>query len=299
MKILRFDDDRVGVLKGDDQVVDVSVIISYRVEKGPQRVMEELIEGFDIFREKIEAIVACESGIPLSSVKLLAPLPRPGKCIAAFVNYLPDMTDVEVENIPSEFFFKNNEFIGPQGTIELLDIPPVTVTHPEPELALVIGKSGRNITEDDAMNYVFGYVPFLDISARGLTRRSQFLPKAQHTYSVCGPWIVTKDEIPDPHALQVTLAVNGEIRQNFNTGEMIHNIPDQICWLTRFVWLRPGDVISTGTQQPHCAINGGDVLDIDIEKIGKARFFVKQDGPRKDPEIKTPPRMRLLDITKV
>jgi 2-keto-4-pentenoate hydratase/2-oxohepta-3-ene-1,7-dioic acid hydratase in catechol pathway len=284
MKILRFNDDRIGILKNEGQVVDVSDAINHREEKGPQRVVEEIIENFSSYRPKFEQMAAQKSAVPLSGVKLLAPIPRPCKCLAAFVNYV-DRPDRSPDTLPNEYFYKAPELVGPEGTVELLDIPPVVVYQPEAELAFVMGKKAKNVKEAEAMDYVFGYVPFFDISARGLTRRTQFLPKGQDTYGPCGPWITTKDEIPDPQNITVKSWVNGQPRQNYNTKFMAHKIPDQIAWLTRFLQLQPGDVIATGTYHEGLGpINNGDVLEIEIEKMGKARFFIKGYGQRKDAE---------------
>jgi len=282
MKILRFNDDRVGVLKNGDRVVDVSDTIKYRDEKGPQRVIEEVIEGFDSRRREYEQIASRESGTPLSNVKLLVPIPRPSKCLAAFSNYV-DNPDRKPDTMHNEYFHKAPELLGPEGTVQLLDIPPVAVFQPEAELAFVIGKKAKNVKEADAMNYVFGYVPFFDISARGMFRRTQMIPKGQDTYGPCGPWITTRDEISDPHDVNVKSWVNGEARQNYNTKHMVHEIPDQIAWLTKFIQLQPGDVIATGTYHVGLGpINDGDVLEIEIVNMGKARFFIKGHGPRKE-----------------
>ena len=284
MKILRFDDDRIGVLKDGDRVADVSETITSRRAKGPQRAMEDIIENFRRYRRKFGRILARENGVPLISVKLLAPIPRPGKCLAAFVNYV-DRPDRSVDSLPNEYFYKAPELVGPEGTVVLLDISPVVVYQAEAELAFVIGKRAKNVSAANAMDYVFGYVPFFDISARGLLRRTQFVPKGQDTYGPCGPWIITKDEIPDPHNLAVKSWVNGQARQNYNTRFMAHKIPDQIAWLTRLVQLQPGDVVATGTYHEGLGpINDGDVLEIEIEKMGRARFFIKGYGPRKDAE---------------
>jgi 2-keto-4-pentenoate hydratase/2-oxohepta-3-ene-1,7-dioic acid hydratase in catechol pathway len=282
MRILRFNDDQVGVVKDDDRVVDVSSAIYYRVEKGPKRVIEEVIEDFEEYREKFQQIANRESGVPLSSVRLLVPIPQPNKCLAAFVNYL-DRPDRTVESLTIEYFYKAPELVGPEGTIELADIPPVTVFHPEAELAFVMGKRAKNVKLADAMNFVFGYVPFFDISARGMTRRTQFLPKGQDTYATVGPWITTRDEIPDPHNLVVKSWVNGQARQNYNTKYMAYKIPEQISWLSRFVQLCPGDVIATGTYHEGLGpLNGGDTLEIEIERLGKTKFHVKSYGARKE-----------------
>ena len=284
MKILRFDDDRIGILNKENLVVNVSDAITSRKAKGPQRVIEDIIANFRRYRRRFEAIAARENGVPLSGVKLLAPIPRPSKCLAAFVNYV-DRPDRSPDSLPNEYFYKAPELVGPEGAVELPDIPPVVVYQPEAELAFVMGKRAKNVSEKEAMKYVFGYVPFFDISARGLARRTQFVPKGQDTHGPCGPWITTADEIPDPHDLVVKSWVNGQARQNYNTKHMAHKIPDQIAWLTRYVQLQPGDVIATGTYHEGLGpINDGDVLEIEIEKIGKARFFIKGYGPRKDAE---------------
>lgn len=284
MKILRFNDDRIGILKDENRVVDVSETVTSRKAKGPQRVIEDIIENFRRYRRKFESIVARESGVALSSVKLLAPIPHPSKCLAAFVNYV-DRPDRSVDSLPNEYFYKAPELVGPEGTVELLDIPPVVVYQPEAELAFVMGKNAKNVSEAKAMDYIFGYVPFFDISARGLSRRTQFVPKGQDTHGPCGPWITTRDEIPDPHNLIVKSWVNGQARQNYNTKFMAHKIPDQIAWLTRLIQLKPGDVIATGTYHEGLGpINDSDVLEIEIEKMGKAKFFIKGYGPRKDTE---------------
>jgi 2-keto-4-pentenoate hydratase/2-oxohepta-3-ene-1,7-dioic acid hydratase in catechol pathway len=146
-----------------------------------------------------------------------------------------------------------------------------------------MGKKAKNITEENTMEYVFGYVPFFDISARGITRRTQFVAKGLSTFGPCGPWIVTKDEIPDPHNLIVRSWINGNTAQDFSTKQMAHKIPGQIAWLTRLIELQPGDVIATGTHHEGLrAINDGDVLEIEVQGIGKAKFNVKGYGPRKE-----------------
>lgn len=288
MKIVRFNNDRVGILKNGHSVVDVSETIASREVKGPQRVIEEIIENFPSLRKEFERLVSRENGLPLSAVTLLVPIPQPRKCLAAFVNYL-DRPDRSLENVYNEFCYKAPELLGPEGTIEFADIAPVLVFHAEAELAYVMGRKAKNVSEEKAMDYVFGYIPFFDISARGLTRRTQFLQKGQATYGPCGPWITTKDEIPNPHNLVVRSWVNGELRQNYSTKDMAHKIPDQIAWLSRFVLLQPGDVVATGTHHAGLGpINDGDVLEIEIEGMGRARFFVKGDGSPKNAEWHPP-----------
>lgn len=283
MKILRFDDERIGILKDGDLVADISDVISHRDIRGPQGVMEELIGNFESYKSRIEDMVAAAAGVPLAEVTLLAPVPRPSRCLAAFVNYL-DTPERTIENLPNEFFHKAPELIGPGGTVVLPDMDQVAVFQAEAELAYVIGRHAKHVAEADAMDHVFGYVPFFDISARGMLRRSQFLPKGQDTFAPAGPWITTKDEIADPHDLRVRSWVNDEARQDYNTKAMAHQIPDQVAWLSRFVQLRPADVIATGTYHTGLGpVNPGDTIHIEIEGLGRASFAVAGDGPRKEP----------------
>ncbi len=282
MKILRFNNDQIGILKDGTSVVDVSETIQHGTEKGANRAMEEFIERFGSNQKEIEQAAAHGKAIPLNSVKLLAPIPRPSKCLAAFVNYL-DRPGAQPGNVPIEFFYKSPELLGPEGTIIIPDIPPVTVFQPEAELAFVIGKRAKNVTESAAMDYVLGYIPFVDVSARGMVRRTQFLGKGLDTWGPCGPWITTKDEVPDPHTLQVKSWVNGTLRQDYNTKDMAQKIPQLIAWASRYVPLNPGDVIATGTFHVGLGpLNDGDVYEIEIEKLGRAKFYTKAYGPRKE-----------------
>ena len=283
MKILRFNDQRIGILKDGDLVADISDIISHRDIRGPQGVMEELIGNFDGYKSRIEDMVAAAPGVPLAEVSLLAPVPRPSRCLAAFVNYL-DSPERTAHNLPNEFFHKAPELVGPGGTVVLPDMDQVVVFQPEAELAYVIGRHAHHVAEADAMDHVFGYVPFFDISARGMVRRSQFLPKGQDSFAPAGPWITTKDEIADPHDLRVRSWVNDEPRQNYNTKHMAHDIPDQVAWLSRFVQLQPADVIATGTYHVGLGpVNPGDTIHIEIEGLGRTSFAVAGDGPAKTP----------------
>jgi len=281
LKILRFNDDRIGVIKDGNMVVDVSDSVSARKAKGPQRVIEEIIEGWRKYRRRFEKILAEQPGVPLDSVQLRCPLPRPSKCIAAFSNYI-DRPGRTADNFPNEYFYKSTDLIGPDGVVELRDIPASVVYQPEAEFAFIIGKTTKDVTENKALDYVFGYVPFFDISTRGMVRRTQFIPKGQDSHGCCGPWIITKDEIPDPHNVNVKSWTNGEPRQNYNTSAMAHKIPNQIAWLSRFVRLNPGDIVATGTfHEGLMPVNSGDTIEIEFAD-SRAKFPVKGNSPRKE-----------------
>src|SRR6266542_3739700 len=234
-------------------VVDVSDSVSARKAKGPQRVMEEIIEGWRKYRRRFEKILAQQEGVPLSSVELRSPLARPGKCIAAFSNYI-DRPGRTADNFPHEYFYKSPDLVGPGEAVELRDIPAAVVYQPEAEFAYVIGKTAKNVAESKALDYVFGYVPFFDISTRGLVRRTHFIGKGQDTHGCCGPWIITKDEIPDP-----------------------------IAWLSKFARLSPGDIVATGTfHEGLKPVNSGDTIEIEFANMGRAKFRVTGNSPRKD-----------------
>jgi 2-keto-4-pentenoate hydratase/2-oxohepta-3-ene-1,7-dioic acid hydratase in catechol pathway len=282
LKILRFNDDRIGVIKNENMVVDVSDTVSARKAKGPQRVMEEIIEGWRKYRRRFEKVLAEQSGVPLSSVELRSPLARPGKFLAAFSNYI-DRPERTADNFPNEYFYKSPDLVGPGESVDLRDIPACVVYQPEAEFAFVIGKKAENVPENKALDYVFGYLPMFDISTRGLVRRTQFVGKGQGSHGCCGPWIITKDEISDPHNVVVKSWTNGEPRQNYNTGAMAHKIPNQIAWLTRFLTLSPGDVVATGTfHEGLMPVNVGDTVEIEFENMGRAKFNIKGNSPRKD-----------------
>jgi len=282
MKLACFNDNRLGVVL-DDRVVDVSEALPHWGIKRLETHVEEVIEGFATYRPQFERMLARERGVPLAGVRLLAPIPRPPKILAAFVNY----RDREGAQIgPVDFFYKaSNAVVGPGGTVDLPDDDEVGVHHFEAELAYVIGRRAKHVSEAEAMDYVFGYLPFIDVSARtapGIQRRTQLIGKGQDTFAPLGPYLVTKDEVPDPHKLRVRLWVNGELRQDYNTSDMAHYIPEQIAWLTKHVALEPGDVLATGTHHVGLGpVNGGDKVELEVERLGRLAVNVTSSGPAK------------------
>jgi len=273
MKIIRYNADQIGVVK-DDHVIDISALIPHIELRGGQNAMEDLISHFDQYKPAIADLMAKNSGVPLSQVRVLPPLVRPARVMAAFANYLDDPSRTK-ESVTLEFFHKCSTLIGPGGKIELPDIPQVKVYQAEAELAFVIGKAAHRVSEAEAMDHVFGYLPFYDVSARGLNRRSQLVSKGQETFAACGPWITTADEIADPFALTVKSWIAGTLRQDYQTKFMAHSIAAQIAWLSQFVHLRPGDVIATGVYHEGLwPINVGDTIEIEISGLGRASFNV-------------------------
>ncbi len=280
MKLVFFNDYTMGVLKGD-RVVDVSGVVKDIPHVGPGDLMNGLIARFDAYRSKLEAAVAASEGVPVAGVKLRSPLPRPGNIDCMAVNYMEDGTLPAAAPI-NAFHKAANCVIGPGDQMVLPDVP-ATIFEGEAELALVIGKRASNVAAADAMGYVFGYVNFIDGSARGLPPANNvfFQMKSRATFAPMGPYLVTADEVPNPQKLQVRLWNNGTLMQNFNTDDMAHNIPRCIEWASSIHTLEPGDVIATGTN--HRGLNpfmDGDTIELECEGMGRLKFGIRDDLKR-------------------
>jgi 2-keto-4-pentenoate hydratase/2-oxohepta-3-ene-1,7-dioic acid hydratase in catechol pathway len=280
VKLLFFDDFKLGVLKGD-AVVDVSPVVGDIPHLGPHDLISGLIERFGTYRKRLEEAVGRGQGVPVSRVRVRPPLPRPVNIDCMAVNYMEDGT--RSEPAPINAFHKSpGAIIGPDDTMVLPDVP-ATIFEGEAEVAVVIGKRASNVSAADAMSYVFGYTNFIDGSARGLPPAGNtfYQMKSRDTFAPIGPCIVTADEITDPHRLAVKLWVNGELKQNFNTSDMAHNIPRCIEWVTSIHTLLPGDILATGTN--HRGLSGfqnGDLVELETEGLGRLRFHVRDDLKR-------------------
>jgi 2-keto-4-pentenoate hydratase/2-oxohepta-3-ene-1,7-dioic acid hydratase in catechol pathway len=280
MKLLFFDDFKLGVLKGD-AVVDVSDTVKDIPHTGPHNLISGLIERFADYKGRLEAAVARGTGKPVGQVKVRPPLPKPYNIVAMAVNYMEDGT--RSEPAPINAFHKSpNSVIGDGETMVLPDVP-ATIFEGEAEVALIIGKRASNVSQAQAMSYIFGYMNFIDGSARGLppSGNTFYQMKSRDSFCPIGPYIVTADEIADPHRLQVKLWVNGELKQNYNTSDMAHKIPRCIEWVTSIHSLDAGDIIATGTN--HRGLSGfqnGDRVEIETEGLGRLRFNIRDDLKR-------------------
>lgn len=280
MKILYFDDFRLGILRGDE-VVDVSDQVQDIPHTGPHDLITGLIERFDDYREKIEKAAAEGEGIPVASVRIRPPLPKPGNIDCMAVNYMENGTLPEPSPI-NAFHKASNGVIGEGDTMVLPDIP-AKIFEGEAELGLVIGKRATNVSQDEAMDYVFGYFNFIDGSARDMPPPTNvfFQAKSRDTFAPIGPYIVTADEIDDPQNLDVKLWVNGQLMQDFNTDDMAHKIPRCIEWLSSIHTLEPGDIVATGTN--HRGLNpfqDGDKVELEVEGCGRLTINVRDDLKR-------------------
>ncbi|HEY3677883.1 MAG TPA: fumarylacetoacetate hydrolase family protein [Bradyrhizobium sp.] len=280
MKLLHFDDFRLGVLKGD-AVVDVSAEVRDIPHAGPGDLLNGLIERWDSYKPRLEAAVARGPGVPLSSVRIRPPVTSPRTIDCMAVNYMEDGT--RSAPAPLNAFHKSpSAIIGHGDTMVLPDVP-ASAFEGEAEIAVVIGRKCSHVSEAEAMSYVFGYMNFIDGSARGLGPPSNvfFQMKSRETFAPIGPYLVTADEIKDALKLQIRLWNNGVLMQNFNTDDMGHNIAKCIAWLSTIHTLLPGDIVATGTN--HRGLNpfmDGDTIELETEGLGRLKFGIKDDLKR-------------------
>ena len=281
MKLVLFNDFVPGVLK-DDRVVDVSDVVSDIPHIDGQTWMNGLIGQFDQYRAALERAADASEGVPVGQVRLRAPLPEPGRLVCMAVNYMEGGT----RKLPADrnaFLKSSSAVIGPGETIELPDCP-VPHFHHEAEMALVIGKTAKHVMADEADDYIFGYVNFMDISARGIDpdgRSSFFWGKSWDTFAPIGPAIVTADEIADPHNLDIKLWVSGELRQDLNTSDMGRSVQEVVEFVTWVTTMKPGDVIATGTNHIGLGpIQDGDTIDMEIDGLGRLSVNVKDEWKR-------------------
>jgi 2-keto-4-pentenoate hydratase/2-oxohepta-3-ene-1,7-dioic acid hydratase in catechol pathway len=279
MKLAFFDDFRLGVVRGD-RIHDVSAVVREIPHVGPSDLINGLIANFDAWRDKLQG-AATGASAALANVRIRPPLPKPDNIVCMAVNYMENGT--LSKPAPLNAFHKApTAIIGPSDTMVLPDVP-ATIFEGEAEMAVVIGKRASKVAAADAMDYVFGYINFIDGSARGLPPPGNvfFQMKSRDTFAPIGPYLVTKDEIEDPQKLPVRLWVNGELKQSFNTDDMAHDISRCIEWVTSIQTLEPGDILATGTN--HRGLSSfmdGDVVELETEGLGRLRFNIRDDLKR-------------------
>ena len=268
MKICRYDDDRFGVVIGD-KVHDVTAAQSEIRAAAPYAMQgDAVIAALPAWRARLEKMAAGTPGKPISQVRLLSPVARPSKVMAAPTNYrkhVEEMSSPENEKnsggrFPLDigtagiFLKSNSSLVGPSEGIPLR-FPDRRNDH-EAELVLIIGKQGTDVPRAKALDYVAGYCLGLDMTVRGKEDRS--FRKSVDGYSVLGPWMVTADEIPNPNDVPLSLHVNDELRQDSNTSYLIYDIQRLIEFASQFYTLYPGDIYYTGTPEGVGPVKPGD-----------------------------------------
>ncbi len=277
MRLVLFNGGRLGILAGE-RVIDASGLFAGEKLRFPLTQMHLAIEDWATAGPRLAALAAAGGGVPLSSVRLEAPMPSPTKLIGAFSNYRRHTQEMRgegaVQAAPDILLKAPSCIVGPADTIVL----PATdrQVHHEPELTLVIGRRARNVPVEDALSYVFGWTTLLDITVRGDGDRSR--RKSYDTFAPMGPAIVTADEVPEPQKLGIRLWVNGKLRQDANTADMTFGIAQIIAYASSVMTLLPGDVIATGTPEGVAPIVDGDTVSIEIERVGRMDIPVR--GPK-------------------
>ena len=242
----------------------------------------EILRCYDLDTNFVEpAMEAVNSGllpvVDAGDIRIEAPVPRPSKIICIGLNYLDHVTEsgAEIPKAPL-IFSKFDTCVAASEDPILIPVGSEQVDF-EAELAVVIGRRAKNIKLDDAMNYVFGYTNFNDVSARDM----QFADgqwqrgKSCDTFAPFGEYVATKDEIPDPHNLRIQFRLNGDTMQDSNTDQLIFKIPELVEYLSRSITLEPGDIIATGTppgvgfaRKPPVFLKDGDVCEVEIDGLG-------------------------------
>src|SRR5438105_6461331 len=283
MRLCRFDDDRLGVVRGD-MVHDVTSAQSQIRAAAPYAMHgDAVIAALPTWRLRLEEMAAKAPGRPVSEVKLLSPVARPSKLVAAPTNYKAHIEEMAARAAtqntkPSPaigtaglFLKANSSLVGPSEGVAVR-LPERRNEH-EVELVIVFGRQGSDIPRERALDYVVGYSIGLDMTARGPEDRS--FRKSIDTYSVLGPWLVTADEIVDPDNVPLNISVNGEIKQNSNTKQMIYDCRKLIEWGSTFYTFYPGDVLYTGTPEGVSPVKPGDTMLARIDPIGEMRVSVR------------------------
>ncbi len=285
MKLCRFDDNRIGVVRGRD-VHDVSGILDALPPlRHPVPFGDHLIANLASLRDRMERLADAAASRPVEQVRLLSPVANPSKIIGTPANYRAHAEEarldpeIAVYNAGKQrtieeqglFLKASSSLVGPSEGVTIR-FPDRRTDH-EAELGVVIGRKTGPISEADALGVVAGYAIALDMVVRGKEDRS--FRKSPDTYAVLGPWLVTADELGDPGGLDFTLHVNGEPRQAANTREMIIGIARQIAWASSVYTLYPGDIIMSGTCQGVAPVKPGDVMTLAFERIGEMTVPVR------------------------
>lgn len=276
MKIARFNQGQIGIVVDDQHIVDITRLVGVDVSDWPPVGATRVIARFNELKAAIAGALSSLPKIPLSTIKLLTPLPWPNKVIAFPVNYHDHGREMQASYRATHqgFFLKpNSSLSGPSDPVVLPNVPTREVHH-EAELGIVIGKEGRDIPREDWKDYVFGYACLLDMVVRG--REERVFRKAYDTFCPVGPWIVTADEVGDATSLEMKLWVNNEIKQHANTRDLVLDIPGMIEMASAVMTLYPGDIIASGTPAGVGVVRAGDKVRIQIERVGEMIVNVVQ-----------------------
>jgi 2-keto-4-pentenoate hydratase/2-oxohepta-3-ene-1,7-dioic acid hydratase in catechol pathway len=282
VKLCRYNDDRLGVVL-DGSVHDITPVHDEIVASSPRAMHgDPVIAALPQWRQRMEDMARRGRGVPISQVRLLSPVARPSKVMAAPVNYrkhiaeMQNRKDINIKFLPNIgdagiFLKANSSVVGPSEGIPIRF--PERITEHEAEIVLIVGKAGSDIPRERALDHVCGYCLGLDMTVRGSEDRS--FRKSMDGYSVVGPWMVTADEIDDPDQLPFILSVNGDVRQKSNTNDLIFDIRKLITFASQFYTLYPGDILYTGTPEGVGGVKAGDTILMRSEPLGEMTVDVR------------------------
>ena len=286
MKIAAFDDHRIGLVEGE-RLYDVTAAVPAALDALPQQRINWLIAHWAEAQPALQAARAKAAGRALDGVRWLPANPQPPHVFAAPANYQKHIGELGARVVTKKgrsareqgFFLKApGSLVGAGGVIGLPKGSTRRFDH-ESELAVIIGKPGRDIPRSRAMEHVFGYACLIDATMRiepDQFEEERSMRKSFEGFTPLGPWIVTADEVGDPQALDNRLWVNGELRQQANTGEMIVGVAELIELVSSVLPLQPGDVIASGTPEGVGPFAPGDTLRIAIERVGEMTVQVRE-----------------------
>jgi 2-keto-4-pentenoate hydratase/2-oxohepta-3-ene-1,7-dioic acid hydratase in catechol pathway len=279
MKLATYTSDgvtRTGIIVGD-QIIDTGV----------DGTMINLIRDWDRLKPMLEAKSGSGGGVPLSSVKLEAPIQRPGKIFAIGLNYADHIEESNMATPERQVWFTKAQ-TSVNAPYDPIEIATGTMTADyEVELVAVIGKGGKHVSEKDAPSAIFGYCVGNDVTERMWQHTSPqwSLGKSFDTHAPMGPWIVTADEVGDPHMLGLRCYVNGEQRQSSNTKNLVFNIWQQVAHLSVGMTLEPGDCLFTGTpggvgaaMDPRQFLKAGDIVRCEVDSLGHIEGVMVTEG---------------------
>jgi 2-keto-4-pentenoate hydratase/2-oxohepta-3-ene-1,7-dioic acid hydratase in catechol pathway len=288
MRLCRFNTTHLGIVDGNE-VLDVTPALDVLPpQRYPLPVHDIMIEHLDEVLRRAKELAPTAPRLPLSSMAFDSPVANPGKIVNAPVNYQAHIEEAKHDQVLAQgiagrktsfigdwgLFLKANGALIGFGQEMKLRMPDRRSDH-ELELAVVIGRTADRVSRERALDYVAGYSIGLDMSVRGQEDRS--FRKSIDTYAVVGPWLVTPDEVPDPNQLDMSLWVNGELRQQSSTSRMVYDVPRLIEYASAWYTLHPGDIILTGTPEGVAGVEPGDVLRARIERIGECELRVARD----------------------
>lgn len=262
----------LGIVTASERVID----IRHHLPDAPSD-MCTLIADWAVWQPALAHLTMGAGERAVHEVRLLAPVPRPGKILGIGLNYADHVAESNMQRPDTQLWFAKLP-TSARGPYDSIDLPKVSGSLDyEAELAFIIGRRCRHVSREQAAEAIFGYCVANDVSVRDWQlRTSQFLlGKPFDTHAPFGPWITTRDEVAEPHALKICGLVNGEVRQSSNTRELIFDCYDQIAHLSQVCTLEPGDVILTGTPggvgggfKPPRWLRAGDVVRVQIEGLG-------------------------------